>query len=78
MVKFLMIRFVIAAFLSLLFLTSSCSLQKTAVPGSTRPSINAYQHFGNTCMPCHGIEEPQMGGAVFAPEFDISDACHEM
>lgn len=64
-----------SAFLSLFFLTSSCSLQKTAVPEPPRPLGNAYQHFGNPCMPCHGIEKPHMGGAVFAPEFDVSDAC---
>ena len=53
-------------------LASSCSLQKTARPGS---HASAYQHAGAPCIACHGMDKPHPGGAVFASGVDVSDSC---
>ena len=63
-------HFIFSLFL-LAILTSSCSLQKSAVPSP----LHAYQHFDKPCIKCHGIERTQMGSVVFAPGFDVSASC---
>jgi predicted CXXCH cytochrome family protein len=72
-IKF-MRRFAVCSLLSLAILTTSCSFPKNAVPES--PS-SAYQHAGTSCVACHGIEKPPVGGAVFASGGDVSGSCLE-
>ena len=67
--------FVISSTLLLVLLASSCSLHKTAVSGSQRPALYAYKHFDQPCISCHGIQTPQLNGAVFTPGFDRSGSC---